>query len=190
MRLFIGIELTPTVRASVASVSNRCRSLIDRAAPGAVLRWVDPDNLHITVWFLGEVDEERAATLREVLLEPFRTPAFRVELKGFGAFPPAGSPRVIWMGVKGHDAPVQVHQELAERLPLLGFEPERRAYSPHLTLARVRELRRVDVAAVRSILGRPVAPVERLEVPAITLFRSRLSPKGSQYEGLLRVPLR
>jgi len=190
MRLFIGIELSSSVRAGVAGVSNKCRHQIERAAPGAVLRWVDPDNLHITIWFLGEVDDERAAKLKEVLLEPFRTAAFRVELKGLGAFPPTGSPRAIWMGVKGHDAPVQVHQELSERLSSLGFEPERRAYSPHVTLARVKDLRRSDVAAVRSILGRSVASAERLEVPAITLFRSRLSPTGSQYESLLRVPLR
>ena len=190
MRLFIGIELPSNVRSAVAAVSETCRRSIHRAAPRATLRWVQPDNLHITLWFLGEVAEERASGLTTVLERPFRLSAFRVALQGLGTYPPGGSPRVVWMGVTdGREALVQLYDELSGRLPALGFEPERRAYSPHLTLARVKDVPRADGVRVRAALGRFSRLVGDFEVSSVTLFRSRLSPKGSQYERLLRVPL-
>jgi 2'-5' RNA ligase len=85
---------------------------------------------------------------------------------------------------------VALYAELAQRLPALGFDPERRAYSPHLTIARVKEIRAADAAAVRRALSTVRFPAAEGEVQHLTLFRSRLSPKGSQYEALLRVPLR
>ena len=190
MRLFIGIELSPEVRHAVAGAAEACRKRVARAAPRASVRWVEPGNLHVTLWFLGEVAEANAMPLQEVLAEPFRTPAFRISLQGFGTYPPTGSPRVIWIGLgDGREPLVEVHRELGERLPALGFEPEKRAYSPHLTLARVKEIRSADAIALRSALGKARA-LGSFDAPFVTLFRSRLSPKGSQYESLLRVPLK
>jgi 2'-5' RNA ligase len=191
MRLFLGIELVPDLKHAAASVSKAAQSAIAKAAPRAPIRWVDPDNLHITTWFLGEVDDDRAEKVRAVLEQPLQTARFTMRLGGLGTFPPSGRPRVIWIGIsQGAEPLVAIYQELALRFPTLGFEPERRAYSPHLTLARVKEIRAGDAAAVRRALTSLSFRPSDGEVAHLTLFRSRLSPKGSQYEALLRVPLR
>ena len=190
MRLFLGVELAPTLKAAAAEASASAQATIQQTAPRAPIRWVNPENLHITTWFLGEVDDERANRLRAVLEAPFATRRFTLRLEGVGTFPPAGRPRVLWIGIsQGVESLAALYQELAQRLPTLGFEPERRAYTPHLTLARVKEIRAADAAAVRRTLGSLRCPAVDGLVEHLTLFRSRLSPKGSQYEALMRVPL-
>ena len=191
MRLFLGIELTAGLKPAAERLAATAQTAVDRAAPRAPIRWVSPDNLHITTWFLGEVDDERAQRVHAVLDEPFSTRQFRLQLEGVGTFPPSGRPRVIWIGIsQGVESLVALYQELSQRLPALGFEPERRAYTPHLTLARVKEIRAADGAAVRRALNSLRFPAVDGEVEHLTLFRSRLSPKGAQYEAVLRVPLR
>jgi len=191
LRLFLGIELAPTLKAAAAAASDSVQATIQQTAPRAPIRWVTPENLHITTWFLGEVDDERAKPLHAVLAAPFTTPRFRLRLEGVGTFPPSGRPRVIWIGIsQGAESLVSLYDELVHRLPAIGFEAERRAYTPHLTLARVKEIRAADASAVRRALGAQRFSGVDGEVEHLTLFRSRLSPKGSQYEALLRVPLR
>ena len=190
MRLFLGIELAPALKAAAAEASASAQAPIQRTAPRAPIRWVNPENLHITTWFLGEVDDERAKRLRAVLEAPFTTRRFTLRLEGVGTFPPAGRPRVLWIGIsQGVESLAALYHELAQRLPTIGFEPERRAYTPHLTLARVKEIRAADAAAVRRALGSLRCPAVDGLVEHLTVFRSRLSPKGSQYEALMRVPL-
>jgi 2'-5' RNA ligase len=103
---------------------------------------VEPKNLHVTVWFIGEADEARAAVIQRTLEPRFATAAFDLHVRGFGAFPPHGPPRVLWLGIgRGADSAAQVYEEVRERLVRLGLEPERRLYSPHITVARVRGVR-------------------------------------------------
>jgi 2'-5' RNA ligase len=194
MRLFIGIELPPAARADLARIGDGCRRRILRQAPRARLRWIPEDNLHLTLWFLGDVDEPRASRLMDVLRQPFRTAPFTARLTGLGAYPPAGDPRVIWQGIDdGREGLRSLYAELAERLPALGFDPENRPYSPHVSLARVKDVPRSEAPALRAVLqpstGPPPDPVA-FEVNALTLFRSRTLPSGSEYQSLLRVPLK
>jgi 2'-5' RNA ligase len=105
-------------------------------------------------------------------------------------FPVSGPPRALWLGVRAGDQSLsQLHQELGIRLARLGFPPDTRDYSAHLTVARFKDIRRRDGAAVRSLLGANTTVVGECTVTSVTLFRSHLSPKGSHYEHLLRVPL-
>src|SRR5689334_11677823 len=99
MRLFIGIELDERVKAAAADVAERLRQRLQRAAPALVARWVAAENLHITLWFIGEVPDERAAAIADVLHAPFDTPAFNLSAAGCGTFPPFGPPRVFWIGL-------------------------------------------------------------------------------------------
>ena len=99
MRLFIGIELPDVLRNSVAAVASRVREDIARAAPDAQVRWVPPSNLHITVWFLGEVREPRVEPLVAALTPPLDARSFTLRIGGGGAFPPTGAPRAIWLGL-------------------------------------------------------------------------------------------
>jgi 2'-5' RNA ligase len=95
----------------------------------------------------------------------------------------------LWIGLTaGVDHLRSLYAELARRLAPLGLEPERREYSPHLTIARIKDVQRRDALAVRNAVATPMDAFVT-GVSAVTLFRSRLSPKGARYEALLRVPL-
>ena len=189
MRLFIGVGLDEPVRAAAASVIARFEAQLAAAVPDFMARWIPAPNLHITVWFLGEVADEAAAVLLARMRDPLPVPPFDLVLSGCGAFPPSGAPRVLWIGTQAGTANmVQAYGELGRRLAPIGYAAEKRRYSPHLTIARVkdpggrgREVRRA-VAETRADCG--IQPVG-----ALTLFRSRLSPRGASYEPLLRVPL-
>jgi 2'-5' RNA ligase len=191
MRLFIGIELPDDVKRAAASVADDMRGEIAREASRAVLRWVPPENLHITIWFIGEVDDDRASAIRAVMATPFAVPAFMLRIGGAGTFPPpSGDPRAVWLGlVEGRESLLPIHAEVTERLGTLGFAPEKRPYSPHLTIARVKDIRHREAPAVRGATSRAPREIAACAIGAVTLFRSRTSPKGSQYEAVLRVPL-
>ena len=189
MRLFLATELSPDVIAAAGAAADRLQRDIARAAPRATLRWIPVENLHITLWFFGEVGDQQFESLRRVL-DGVDVTAFDLRVGGAGAFPTSGSPRVIWFGLpQGRDGLVAVYDRLRTRLTPLGFEPEKRPYSPHLTVARVKDVRRQDASNIRSIVARSNVAAGSCRVDAVTLFRSRTSPHGAQYERLLRVPL-
>lgn len=189
MRLFVGIELDEDVKAAVGRVADRLRTSLRHAGAEVDARWVETANLHLTLWFIGEVDDERAGRIQEVLRPQFATPVFEVTVDGLGAFPRSGPPRVFWLNIaRGAESVGRLYGEVRDRLLGLGFEEEKRPYSPHLTIARVKGIRRGS-PRVREELSALAAACGASRVGAVTLFRSRLSPKGSQYEPLLRVPL-
>jgi RNA 2',3'-cyclic 3'-phosphodiesterase len=188
MRLFIGIELPDALESSAAAAATRIRERVARAAPGAQVRWVGPSNLHITIWFLGDVREPQVERLVASLKEPLDIRPFTLRVGGAGAFPPAGAPRAIWLGiVAGREGLVAIYDQLRPRLTPLGFEPENRPLSPHLTIARVKDIHPRDRAGMRQILRETAEDVGECEVVSATLFASRPTPTGSQYEALLPI---
>ena len=190
MRLFVGVELEAAVVAAAAKAGQALETRLAAVTPGFKARWIPAANLHITLWFLGEVDEARSAALVSRLAEPFAVKPFDLVLRGCGAFPPSGPPSVVWIGTgAGTDAMRALYLELAGRMVPLGFAAERRPYSPHLTIARVKEPGRGSSRAVRDAIAAVDADCGVSAVSAVTLFRSRLSPHGAVYEALLRVPL-
>lgn len=190
MRLFVGVELDDAVRAAAAETAERLRERLKRRRADVTARWVEPANLHITLWFIGEVADGRAAAVTTVVEAPFATPAFLLSVKGCGAFPATGPPRIFWLGVAAGGGPMtRIHEELEGRLTSIGFEAEKRPYSPHVTIARVKELRRKAARQAREALAAVPGDCGTCRIEAVTLFRSSTSPKGSRYEPLLRVPL-
>jgi len=190
MRLFVGVELTEPMRHTIALAVDDVRRRVAEIAPRAVLRWIAPDDLHITLWFLGEVVDERGKEISTALHVPFKTPRFRLGIGGTGAFPQSGPPRALWLGVvRGRESLLSVYGELTNRLMPLGYEPDPRAYSPHLTIARVKAVRRQDVARIRRLLADGQPDLGECAVEAVTLFRSSPSPTGSHYDRLMRVRL-
>jgi RNA 2',3'-cyclic 3'-phosphodiesterase len=185
-RLFFAVELAEPVREAADSVAREVRSRL-ASAGGLDARWVPRDNLHITLWFLGDVPQPPL----QAFGAPLSVAPFEVGVRGVGVFPSSGPPRVLWMGVSPGAAELaEAHALLTARLVPLGFTAERRAFHPHLTLARVRTAPRRDVAAaLRQIAHGPAPSAGRCLVDAIALFRSRLSPRGASYERVLRVPL-
>ncbi len=190
MRLFVGVELSEDVRAAAAAVAERMRQRLKTARVDVTARWVAPENLHITLWFIGEVNDERAQAIDRALAPQFAVAPFELALGGCGAFPPAGPPRVFWIGLRRGAEPIgELSREVAARLSPPGDEPERRAYSAHVTIARVKDVPRGSAAAIRGLVADIPASAGSCRVEFVTLFRSHLSPKGSTYEPLARVPL-
>ena len=188
VRLFAGVELDDRVREAAAGIAESLKRQLGNRVEA---RWISAANLHITLWFIGEVDDRRGEEMLAGLGSPFEEAAFDIEIEGLGAFPPSGAPRVIWLGVgAGGENLRRLHSELAARLRPFGFEPERRPYSAHLTIARVKDVSRaIPYRAFREMLQTIPAAAGRSRTTHVTAFRSRLSPKGANYEALLRIPL-
>jgi RNA 2',3'-cyclic 3'-phosphodiesterase len=191
VRLFVAAEPSEDVRCAAFGAGDRLRrALADRRIADGI-RWVPQENLHLTVWFLGEVSDARATAVLDTLRGPVSVHPFDLHLAGLGAFPPSGPPRVFWMGVaRGRDELARVHEALGTRLAPWGFEGEGRPYSAHLTLARVKEPPPAPSrAAIRHLLKEATADAGSCRIETLTVFRSRTSPRGAAYESVLRVPL-
>jgi RNA 2',3'-cyclic 3'-phosphodiesterase len=187
MRLFIGLELDDEVRESAAAVAASLRQNLEMRVEA---RWIPANNFHLTLWFIGEVAEDRAEEILHALRVPLTDEQFDIHIRGAGAFPPSGAPRVFWLGVtSGAERLARLHREVARRLLSLGIEPERRPYSAHLTVARIKAIHGRDYRGIRAALRAVAGNAGTSRVRAVTVFRSRLSPKGATYDPLLRVPL-
>ena len=132
-RTFIGIDPGADIRAAAADLQPHL------AATGAGVKWADPDGMHVTLAFLGEVDDrELFGVCRAVAKVAAGEPAFELRVGGVGAFPNLRRPKVLWAGlVGGADELVRLHDALEPLLEPLGYRREERAYTPHLTLGRV-----------------------------------------------------
>lgn len=190
MRLFVGLELEPAVVRTITADVLRLRTELDRSCPAVPVRWIDPANLHITLVFIGEVDDRAVPSTAAALGAPLSHPAFDLQLSGFGTFPPSGPLRVVWIGAS-HNAErvVALHAEVSDRLARIGHTPEARPYAPHLTVARVKDARGPDARRARDIVRAVETTGASTHVAALTLFRSHLGRRGSTYEPVLRVPL-
>lgn len=189
MRLFVGVELEEGVKEAAAAIGESLRRDLGTRVDA---RWVPATNLHVTLWFLGEVDQSRVESVIRTMDRPFAEAAFDIEISRLGAFPASGPPRVFWLGVTaGADSLARVHAEVAARVQPIGFEGETRAYSAHLTIARVKDLSRgVSPRDIRAMLQARTADAGRCRIEAVTVFRSRVSSKGASYEALQRVRLK
>jgi 2'-5' RNA ligase len=189
MRLFVAADLDDGARAAVAAAVTRFRTLAELARPGAAhsVRWVDVRNLHLTLHFLGEIEEGRVPSLKAVLAPALDLEPPRIRLAGWGVFPAKGAARVIWLGVAaGADALRAAHTALGQRLRSAGMTLESRPFSPHLTVGRVKMPSGPDWGRLAG--GRPPDPVCEWALHACTLFQSHLSPAGPAYRALLGIP--
>jgi 2'-5' RNA ligase len=181
MRLFVAVELSEEAREAAGAVSEQLRAGIGRRIAA---RWVDPGKMHLTVRFIGHLAAGASDAVLDALRAPLPVAAFDVVLGSCGAFPRAGPPRVIWIGLaEGFPALASIHDECNRRLAPLGLEPEARPFSAHLTLARVKDAR----APIRRGLADVPVPPARSHVTSATVFESVLSPQGSHYRRLLDV---
>jgi 2'-5' RNA ligase len=186
MRLFVAVELDEAVRAAAATTA---RELEVRLGDGVRARWVPASNLHLTVRFIGHVAEERVPVVLQTLSSPLTIAPFDIELSGCGRFPPRGAPRVLWIGLtRGVSNLASLHAEFNRRLGPLGYEPEARAFSVHLTLARIREAR-VNAKDVDRMLATVQTGAMKQRIASVTIFESRLSPSGPRYLSLRELPL-
>ena len=180
MRLFVAVSLNRDVVHAAEQLVLALQRRASAIAPRAQINWVPSDRMHLTLRFIGHVEPPAAERISAVLATPFPQHAFPLSLAGPGVFPPRGAPRVLWVGItSGSEELQQVRREVEARLATVGLPPDERAFSPHLTLARVR-----DAVGLRSrdwLEPAQSARVGTTRVDAITLYESRLSPKGPTY---------
>ena len=180
MRLFVAVEISLAVATSTLRLVDDLRVKAARLAPHSRITWVTPERLHLTVRFIGHVGDEKAVAIAEALRTPIGVEPFELTVSGTGAFPPRGTARVIWAGLTaGSDRLAGVERIVSERLDVLDVHREDRPFNPHLTLGRIREAGGLRTAALLEGLHDVV--LGSTAVDAITLFESRLSPKGPTY---------
>jgi 2'-5' RNA ligase len=187
VRLFTAVEVGEAVTAEAARVMAELRRRVT-GEHGAKLTWVSPDRMHLTLRFIGEVDEAHAARVAEALTPPLAMPPFQIAWQGLHAFPGPRRPRVLVCDVsRGRDRLLDLEDAVSARLETVGIPREARPYAPHLTLARVREAGRLKTPEL--FRGLESERLGTTLVEAITLFHSHLSPKGPSYTSLLRTHL-
>ena len=188
MRLFVAAELSEAVVAAAMDCIGTMRARVARLAAGSRITWITAERLHVTIRFIGHVSEAHAASILDALRSPLNETPFNLRIGGVGTFPPTGSPRVVWAGVsEGRDRLVALEEVISGRLADVGVAREARPFNPHLTLGRVREAAGLRSQALLQGLADTVLGSTPLD--AITLFESRLSAQGPQYQPLQRTPL-
>jgi 2'-5' RNA ligase len=195
MRIFIGIDLDPQVRARI----ERFLEGVQGFTPDA--RWARPESLHITLKFIGEQAPERVEAITE-RLRRVESSAFEIRSAGYGFFPTATAPRVFWIGIQAGPQLAELAESVDMAIAELGIPREDRPFSPHLTLARASgrsgspKWRKADGPnATFAVLEKRLAAMSELDFGTMTahefiLYQSQLSPKGSKYTKLQRFPLR
>jgi 2'-5' RNA ligase len=167
IRLFTALQLPVTVR-------NRIEDL-QGGIPGA--RWIEPEDLHITLRFIGEVDEDVANDIDSVLSGIHVAP-FEIALSGIGEFG-GKDPHMIWVGVAKSEPLMTLAKKIENVLQRIGLEPETRKYTPHVTLARLRDAPQTKV--IDFIAQNNLFTTEPFPVTEFVLFSSHPSPHGHQY---------
>jgi len=178
-RLFVAVDLDDRARSAVAGIISTLAGRLRHDRLAGRITWVREEHLHLTLRFLGDVEEARVPAIREAISAPLMAVGFDVLLEGLGMFPPAGRARVIWLGVKSGRAELEsLSREVEDRLHAAAVPREARPFQAHLTLGRFRDATgRPDLEA--SGLGK--APVGPCRVDHVTLYESRLSGTGPMY---------
>jgi len=179
MRLFAAIDLSDEVVGNL-------EDLLRQLQPAAQINWSPPENLHITTKFIGEWPEDRLTELTEALATlPSRGP-FSIAVEKLGFFPNPHAPRVFWAGVRGEGL-AQLARDTETALAPLGIAKEDRAFSPHLTLARIKTPGK-QTALLQAVAKLPSLDFGNFLADRFYLYRSKTAPSGSVYTKLSEFP--
>lgn len=182
-RMFVAVEVEESVREKLVMAQEQL------AKTGADLKLVEPENVHVTMKFLGEVPEEKTGAIVDALKRAVAgTGGFEAKVKGIGVFPGLNYIRVVWAGVaEGSEKFIELQRKIERELQPLGFRQEK-DFVPHLTLARVRTARGRD-RLVAFVKEKGEEEFGATLVKAVELKQSKLMPSGPVYSTLARVEL-
>lgn len=167
IRLFVAIDVPQSIRDRLVALQG--------GVPGA--RWSTSEQMHLTLRFIGEVNETVAHDIDDALTA-IRAPSFDLELSGVGEFG-GKNPRALWAGVKSNEALLHLQRKTETALQRIGLEPEQRKFSPHITLARLKAAPRDKV--VQFLTHGSLFAAGPFPVTSFVLFSSHMTPNGSIY---------
>lgn len=181
MRLFVALDIPEAVRQQLRGLIER----LSKVCPG--VRWVRPEGIHVTLKFIGHVDAAKCEAIR-VALDPLRSEqSVEMRFYGLGFFPNGARPRVAWCGVESTPNLAELATEINEAVARLGVEREKRAYMPHLTLARI-DAEKVRRAAIERLVGAAMefagASFGSASENEFHLYESVTKPSGAEYKKL------
>jgi 2'-5' RNA ligase len=188
VRVFVACEVPGEVQRTIGEITDKLKE-----TSGDDVRWVRPDGVHVTLKFLGEVSQKKLPAIKMALQEAVvRHSPFNLELSNIGTFGGREGLRTMWVGIAGDVLRLEAMvRDVNLALSVVGFEPERRPFRPHLTLGRVRDTvptrRRAEIEVD---VGRLKVPEVDWRTSQITLMRSRLTPRGAEYDIVATFPLR
>lgn len=188
LRAFIALEIPASIQESIQQQTAGLRK-----AANSLVRWVPAENLHLTLKFLGDVSSTSLQFVTQMLSrEASQYPGFSMQVGGLGAFPSARRARVLWIGIRAPETLSALQRSLDSAAARLGYPPEDRPFSPHLTIGRVKQtatptdLQRIQAALEAAAIG----PLGKADVSAVHLIKSDLKPTGSVYTRLFSAPLK
>jgi 2'-5' RNA ligase len=184
IRTFVAVDLDKAVRHRTVELQETLKE------SGTEVKWVEPENLHVSLLFLGEVDEREIVDVCRIVAETAGQHAsFTIRVETAGCFPNPRRPRVLWVGVgEGKEALCTIHDDLGTALLDLGFRREERKYSPHITLGRVKSDRPTESLA--SALAQQAGwKCGEIQVEEVLVMGSKLTPQGPEYTVLSRAKL-
>ena len=187
MRTFIALTLPPHILHQIIRTTAGFHSQIKNG-----VRWTPPENLHLTLRFLGESNPDRLVDLQEKLEQLRKHPAFEITFKRYGVFPAWKSPSTIWLGVEKNSDLENLAKTVETMAREVGFRPEKKPFRPHITIARVK--RNPSPFTVQQIkrtfkeqAGKP--QILLFQACHVVLFQSILKPQGAQYKALQTLEL-
>lgn len=188
MRIFVAVDLPPHMLEKIEEIT----TFFNNKTPPKALKWVEKDNLHLTIKFIGEINNDQVEPIKHILSKSLADHnAFDIEISGLGMYPHKNSPRVIWLGITNKKPLINIFKILDKSLTAQDIKPEQRGFTPHLTIARVR--RNTDKATVKEIgeiLSQfKVDDLGNITIDQVKLYQSVLTPSGPIYTNLFSVPL-
>jgi 2'-5' RNA ligase len=184
MRCFIAIEMSETVKSALSVIEEEFKK------SRADVKWVNPENMHLTLKFLGNIKEEIVEKIINIMKRicSHYSP-FNLEIKSVGMFPNRKSPRVLWVGVEDNNVLKTFQEEIDNGMASTGFEREDRKFTPHLTLGRFRSSRGNE-PLLEAIKLHEKDHFGSINVKSIFLIKSDLSPAGARYTEISEISLK
>ncbi len=182
-RTFVAVPLSDALKQELAALQV---SLMRQCPPQSV-RWVAAEGMHLTLFFLGEVEVRRIPAIKAALGQVAQqAQPCTCRVGGLGVFPNVRRPRVVWVGLEEPEGHLRaLHQAVNAALEGLGFTPEERAFTPHLTLGRVaKQATPAEMEAIGKVVARTSTPTWTEHMAKLVFYRSELKPSGAVYTPL------
>jgi 2''-5'' RNA ligase len=188
LRAFIAIELPQHLQDAIEKQTARLRQTLG----DQIIRWVPSQNMHLTLKFLGDIATSHVDFLKQLIAhEAASHQQFDLQIGGLGSYPTSRRPRVVWAGLHAPADLTSLHKSIETGASRLGYEKEEHAFSPHLTLGRVRQnINPAELQKIRTALDTiQLGNIGTARVDSIHLIKSELHPSGSIYTKLFSAPL-